>query len=142
MCKKVMHYKRYQHWNRKGDVFVVCVDEETTPLSLVFGNSGYNHKRTKPKLFYIVFLCLISFSLFLAPELFSSHKFSLLCKLLSLSVLIFWFLGFQVFLILLCFACVQIHLVLKEEDLVLNQIIMLVLLSLMVSSKYFSCYFF
>lgn len=78
MCKKVMHYKRYQHWNRKGDVFVVCVDEETTPLSLVFGNSGYNHKRTKPKLFYIVFLCLISFSLFLAPELFSSHKFSLL----------------------------------------------------------------
>lgn len=75
----MMHYKRYQNWNRKGDVFVVCVDEETTPLGLVCGNSGYNHKRAKPKLFYLLFLCLISFSLFLAPQFFTSpHKFSIL----------------------------------------------------------------
>ncbi|MCD7448940.1 hypothetical protein HAX54_047552 [Datura stramonium] len=79
MCKKMMHYKRYQHWNRKGDVLVVCVDEETSPLGLVCGNSGYNHKRVKPKLFYLLFLSLISFSFILAPQFLTSpHSFSLL----------------------------------------------------------------
>lgn len=93
----MMHYKRYQNWNRKGDVFVVCVDEETTPLGLVCGNSGYNHKRVKPKLFYLLFLCLVSFSFFVAPQFFTSpHKFSLLCKLLSI-FLSFGFWGFNFF---------------------------------------------
>ncbi|PHT80669.1 hypothetical protein T459_13684 [Capsicum annuum] len=77
MCKKMMHYKRYHHWNKKGDVLVVCVDEDiTTPLGLVCGN---NHKKTKPKIYYLLFLCLISFSFFLAPQFFTSpHGFSLL----------------------------------------------------------------
>ncbi|CAN4106591.1 unnamed protein product [Withania somnifera] len=72
----MMHYKRYHNWNRKGDVLVVCVDEETTPLGLVCGN---NHKRAKPKLVYLLFLCLISLSLFFAPQFFTSpYTFSLL----------------------------------------------------------------
>ncbi|XP_060186078.1 xylan glycosyltransferase MUCI21-like [Lycium barbarum] len=77
MCKKMNHYKRYHNWSKKGgDVLVVCVDEETTPLGLVCGN---NHKRIKPKLLYLLFLFLISFSFILAPQFFTSpHSFSLL----------------------------------------------------------------
>ncbi|KAJ8565084.1 hypothetical protein K7X08_001544 [Anisodus acutangulus] len=70
----MMHYKRYHSWSKKGgDVLVVCVDEETNPLGLVCGNSAYNHKRTKPKLCYLLFLSLISFSFILALYSFSSE---------------------------------------------------------------------
>ncbi|OIT34067.1 PREDICTED: EGF domain-specific O-linked N-acetylglucosamine transferase-like [Nicotiana attenuata] len=71
MCKKMMHYKRYQHWSKKEDVFVVCVDEEL--------NSGYNCKRAKPKLFYLLFLSFISFS-FIFLYSFSSEEAGLVPK--------------------------------------------------------------
>ncbi|KAI4300805.1 hypothetical protein L6164_034139 [Bauhinia variegata] len=71
----MVHYLRY-HQLRKGGESIK--DEESQNLDLDCTNSGY-YKRTKPKLSYILFLVLLSFSFVLAPLFFgSSSNLSLL----------------------------------------------------------------
>lgn len=91
---------RYQRSRqlKKGEHENIGEDEETQALVFLFANSGYS-KRTRPKLFTLLFLSILSCGLVLAPHLFgSSSSLSLLCKLLSLSWVILCFASLSVFL--------------------------------------------
>ncbi|KAK9289456.1 hypothetical protein L1049_007611 [Liquidambar formosana] len=74
---EMVHHHRY-HQLRKGEE-AVEEDVESHTLVLVCGNSGF-YKRTRPKLLSLLFLSLLSCTLILAPQLFSSSSstFSLL----------------------------------------------------------------
>lgn len=70
--EEMVHYNRYYQL-KKGEE-----DEESHGFVVVCGNSGY-YKRTRPKLLTLLFLSILSCSLILASQLFSSSStFSLL----------------------------------------------------------------
>uniref|UniRef100_A0A2N9EVF8 Glycosyltransferase 61 catalytic domain-containing protein n=1 Tax=Fagus sylvatica TaxID=28930 RepID=A0A2N9EVF8_FAGSY len=68
----MVHYHRYQHqYCRKGQKHVE-EDEESQTLIMGCGSSGYFQKRSRPKLFSLLIITLLSCSFILAPHLFSS----------------------------------------------------------------------
>lgn len=72
-----MRYQRSRQL-KKGEHENIGEDEETQALVFLFANSGYS-KRTRPKLFTLLFLSILSCGLVLAPHLFgSSSSLSLL----------------------------------------------------------------
>ncbi|KAL3819779.1 hypothetical protein ACJIZ3_005684 [Penstemon smallii] len=70
----------YTHFKKSKD-YMVDEDEESIldPFGLICGNSVFSSKRSKPKILYIIFLCLVSCSLILTLQFFfSNSNFSLL----------------------------------------------------------------
>lgn len=93
----MVHYQRY-HQFKKGEEKQQHGGEDYDFLALMYANSGY-YRRTRPKLFYLVILSLLSTCLILAPHLFcSSSAFSLLCKLAFILFSLMGFLYFFFFL--------------------------------------------
>ncbi|KAM1722166.1 hypothetical protein ACFX11_020923 [Malus domestica] len=77
-------YQRHHH-HQWGKVDKPCAavekdeDSLTTTFLMEFANSGYNYKRTSPKLLYLLFISFFSCSFILAPHIFNSNTtFSLL----------------------------------------------------------------
>lgn len=75
----MVHYQRYHQW-RKWEPRANEEDEESHGLVAPgCANSAY-YKRKRPKIFYLLVISLLSCCFVLAPQLFSSSTFSILCE--------------------------------------------------------------
>lgn len=65
-----MHYQRYYHHLKKGEVVISGFVEVYHGSAR--GNTLYTNKRGKPRLFFLLFLCLLSFALIWTSQPFPS----------------------------------------------------------------------
>ncbi|KAL2535039.1 Glycosyltransferase family 61 protein [Abeliophyllum distichum] len=83
---KYQKNNQFQWKKTKEDTVDEDEDSYLHPFALICTNSGYSNKRAIPKLFFFIFLFLLSCTLFLAPHLFSSNSITSLSFFYSFGV--------------------------------------------------------